>query len=506
LAVAIGFLVLKGYTYGLSDQAEHLPQVLRMAHPELYAGDPFVDAATAHFTVRHWYVWLMFGMNHLMPLPWAAFVLTVLSITLLCWSVLRMAELVNGDRISPLLAPILALTVFYGCTVGLNHITYTSFISSTPAKALGALGLLLWLRQRWAWAGAVLGLAALFQVLVGLQLVAVLVAVSVLTGQWRSAMRMAGAFALGSAPMLGPVLWRQFGPEGMATDMDAYFRILFDFRNPHHYLPWHFPMAHYFLFGLMAIGTLLSLRARPTAWSQRMALMIMVICGGMLFYSILMATPQGIGIGRLQWFKSTIWVTVLGSLAISGLWADVLRRAEGVVRFARPVSMAVAITGLVFMLVAPHTGIAKLNHRYMVDGTDRTDLGAMHRWIAANTPSDAMFLIPPDDSGFALQAQRPHFVGWQAIIHEPYFMLPWYDRFVSAYGVTVNEIGEGDILALAKDGYCARYGQGKALPVSYRLDNLGYCAFADLLGPIVHREGDWVLSAYVPHLARPSDQ
>lgn len=482
--------------YGISDQAEHLPQVLRMAHPDLYRGDPFVDAATTHFTVRHWYVWLMFGMYQMMPLPWAAFILTVVSITLLCWAVLRLTELINGDRVSPLLAPILVVTVFYGCTVGLNHITYNSFISSTPAKALGAWGLLLWFRERWIWAGAILGLAALFQVLVGLQLVAVLVAVSLLTRQWRGALLTASAFALCSAPMLGPVLARQFGPGGMVTDMAAYFRILFDFRNPHHYLPWHFPMGHYVLFGSMAIGTLLCLRARPTAWSQRMALMILVICGGMLTYSILIATPMGIGIGRLQWFKSTIWVTVLASVAVSGLWVDMLRRAEGLVRYAMPVSVAVSIAGLTLMMIAPHTGIAKLSNRYMVDGTDRSDLGAMHRWIAANTPKDAMFLIPPDDSGFALQAQRPQYVGWQAIIHEPYFMLPWYDRFVAAYGTDTDDIGTGDILQLAKEAYCTRYGTGVALPVAYRLDDLSCCGFADRLGPVVHRQGDWVLTTY----------
>ena len=495
--MAIGILVLKGYTYGISDQAEHLPQVLRMANPDLYVGDPFVDTATTHFTVRHWYVRLMYSMSLLMPLPWAAFGLTVLIIALLCWAVLRMAELVNGDRISPLLAPILVVTVFYGCTVGLNHITYASFISSTPAKALGALGLLLWLKERWAWAGAMLGLAALFQVLVGLQLVAVLVAVSVLTLNWRCVLLTTLAFALCSAPMLGPVLLRQFGPDGMTTDMAAYFLILFDFRNPHHYLPWRFPIAHYMFFGLMVIGTLLSLRAKPTAWSQHLALMILVICSGMLVYSILIATPWGIGIGRLQWFKSSIWVTVLGSVAVSGLWAHWLRRAEGLVRFVVPVSVAASVAGLALMMVAPHTGIEKLNNRYMVDGTDRTDLGAMHRWIAANTPKDAMFLIPPDDSGFAMQAQRPQYVGWQAIIHEPYFMLPWYNRFVAAYGIGTDQIGKGDLLQLAKEAYCSRYNSGTILPVDYRLDDLSCCGFADRLGPIIHQEGDWVLTAYV---------
>lgn len=496
LACAVGFVFLKGYTFGISDQAEHLPQVLRMANAQLYLNDPFVDAATTHFTVRQYYVYLMFGVSRIIPLEWAAFALTLVSIALLAFSVLRMAEHVNTDRISPLLAPMLLLTVLYGCTVGLNHITYASFISSTPAKALGAFGLLSFIRRKYILAGLICGVAALFQVLVGLQLAGILVLLLLMEKRWAPAAKTAVAFAMCSAPMLVPVLMRQFGPSGMAVDSATYFRVLFDFRNPHHYLPWHFPVQHYMVFGLLVLATLLAHRANGEN-NRTVPHFILIVVVGMVVYAALVSPDAFRGMARLQWFKATVWVTVLGSVALSGLWANLIQKWAQLTRFAPWAAMASSLAGLLVITQSGLIPIEKLQGRYMVGNYRQTDLERLHSWIEANLPTDAVFHIPPDNSGFAVQAKRSHFVSWQAIIHEPFFMMPWYDRFTLAYGVSLTNLHNGeDVLARAIENYSQAYSQGTPLPVNYRIDNLSTCQFTTQLGPILHQEGDWAVTVY----------
>lgn len=495
MACAVGFIFLKGYTFGISDQAEHLPQVLRLFDPSLYPNDPFVDAAMANFTVRQYYVWFMFGIGHIMPLPWAAFILTVASIALLAYSVLRIAEHQNTDRISPLLAPVLLLTMLYDCTVGLNHITYASFISSTPAKALGAFGLLCFIERKQVTAAIMCGLAALFQVLVGLQLAGILLLMLLMDRRWADAAKTALSFILCSAPMLVPVLVRQFGASGLPVDKAAYYQILFDFRNPHHYLPWHFPWQHYAVFGVLIFAILLAQKAKGKNDHIIFNFTIIVVIG-LLIYSALVGMDHFRGLARLQWFKTTVWITLLGSVALGGLWAPLFQKWAPLTRYARWSAMAISLLGLLAITNSALIPIEKLQGRYMVGNYRPTDLEKLHLWVKDNTPKEAMFLIPPDNSSFAVQAQRSAYVSWQAIIHEPFFMMPWHERFKTAYGVSVSDLGKGDPLQLAKENYALRPSQGERLPVQYRIDDLSACRFTDSLGPILHREGNWAVTVY----------
>ena len=73
--------------------------------------------------------------------------------------------------------------------------------------------------------------------------------------------------------------------------------------------------------------------------------------------------------------------------------------------------------------------------RYQIGNYPKSDLSKMHFWIAANTPKECVILPLPDDDSFLCEAQRSIPVGYKAIIHEPFFLLPWYKNFYSIYGV-----------------------------------------------------------------------
>jgi hypothetical protein len=122
----------------------------------------------------------------------------------------------------------------------------------------------------------------------------------------------------------------------------------------------------------------------------------------------------------------------------------------------------------------------------------------MHFWIEQNTPKDVSVLVSPDNNAFSCQAKRSMPIHFQAIIHEPFFMLPWYEDFQNIYGVSIDNLDGIDARAYAVKLYQTRNYHGSVKEIDYRLDNLETCQFSDQLGPILHQEGNWVLTEFLP--------
>ena len=141
---------------------------------------------------------------------------------------------------------------------------------------------------------------------------------------------------------------------------------------------------------------------------------------------------------------------------------------------------------------------ASLQHKYMIGNRVYCNLEKMHFWIAKNTPKDISVLVSPDNNAFSCQAKRSMPIHFQAIIHEPFFMLPWYEDFKEIYGVSMENLKGIDARAQAAELYQTRNYRGTAKQIDYRLDNFETCQFKTELGPILHQEGNWVLTAFVP--------
>jgi hypothetical protein len=76
-----------------------------------------------------------------------------------------------------------------------------------------------------------------------------------------------------------------------------------------------------------------------------------------------------------------------------------------------------------------------LRKRYAIGYAWKSDLTKMHEYIRTNTPIDAVFLTLPDDESFLCEAQRSLPVEYKGVLHEPFFLLPWYEHFQGVYGV-----------------------------------------------------------------------
>ena len=498
--IAALFLFVRGYQFNTNDQAEHLPQIYQMLDSELYPNDYFVNATNSIFTVRHYYEQLVLFVAKTMGLEWGLFILTFLCIALMAYSFAAIAEHLFNDKWAMLLAPILAMFVFYNFTVGGNHIMYASFISSTGGKALAAFGLLQYFRNRFLQAGIWLGLATLIQPLVGLQLFLLVSVVEVLVKRSsKSVLASWAGYLPVAAFILVPVFIRQFGEEA-DYDNDLYYHILYVFRNHHHYLPSLFPQSHYLKFFLLTIvGVVGYAFFQPNKHERARAIIRWGITG--MFVYIMGLQIIGIdALGKLQWFKVTVWVAALSSIMIAGILGQLM---SGIYAGSKLRKLLFPVSALAagFLLVSITNSKylpESFNGKWMVGNRIHSDLEKMHFWIEKNTAKDISVLISPDNNAFPCQAKRSIPIHYQAIIHEPFFMLPWYEDYREIYGVSIENLEGVDARKHAADLFQTRNYRGSKKHIDYRLDNLETCQFKEELGTIVHQEGSWVLTHYLP--------
>ncbi|MCB0755304.1 MAG: hypothetical protein H6603_03390 [Flavobacteriales bacterium] len=500
LFVAAVFLLVRGYQFNTDDQAEHLPQIYQQLDPELYPNDYFVNASNGIFTVRHYYEKLVLFVAETVGLEWGLFILTFCCVALMAFSFARIAEELFSNRWSVLLAPVLAMLVFYNFTVGGNHVMYGSFISSTIAKGISALALLQFIRQKHLLSGVILGIATLFQPLVGLQLFLILGGIELLFRRnLKSTLRFGLPYLAVAALILIPTFGRQFG-ETLEYDKELYYEILYRFRNHHHYIPSLFPLTHYIkFFGLLGLGLLSYNLTKPQEKNFYLGFVSLSLFG-MLVYWLGLEHLGLLQIGKVQWFKTTVWMGAFSSIMIAGLAGQLL---SGFVSISRFSSYVFPFSFSLFLLVILAITNSKYlpeayQHKYMVGNRNYSDLEKMHFWIADNTEKDISVLVSPDNNAFPCQAKRSMPIHFQAIIHEPFFMLPWYGSFKEVYGVSIESLEGIDARAQAVELYHTRNYRGTEKHIDYRLDYLESCQFKDELGPTLHQEGNWVLTEFLP--------
>ncbi|MCF8464197.1 MAG: hypothetical protein K9G41_05125 [Flavobacteriales bacterium] len=499
LAVAALFLLVRGYQFNTNDQAEHLPQIYQQLDSQLYSNDYFVNQSNAIFTVRHFYEKLVLFVAEIIGLEWGLFVLTFLCISSMAYSFARIAEELFHDRWAVLLAPMLAMLVFYNFTVGGNNIMYGSFISSTLAKGISAFALLQFIRFKHFYAAVVLGIATLFQPLVGLQLFLLLGATLLL---FRRNLKETAVFGLGfmvvASFILVPTFAHQFA-ESAAYDKDLYYEILYRFRNHHHYLPSLFPITHYvkFLF-LTLIGVEIYTFTKPDDKGFFVPFVALSLLG-MLVYAVGLEFLHVKALGKLQWFKVTVWIAAFSSVILAGFFGPIL---SGFFPLAKARHYVFPFSFFVFIITAFAITNSKFlpasyQHKYMVGNRNYTELEKMHFWIDENMGKDVSVLVSPDNNAFPCQAKRSMPIHFQAIIHEPFFMLPWYEDFKEIYGVSIENQEGIDARAQAVHLYQTRNYRGSSKQIDYRLDNIETCQFKNELGPMVHQEGTWILSDFI---------
>ena len=509
LVVATAYIFYHGYSFAGGDQEEHLPLVYKMFDPGLYKYDYYMSQESFTFSIRYFYVQVVYAVSKFLGVETACLVLFFLCILLISYSFVKITAHLSAEKYTPFFAPLIFLLFYNGWTVGGNYFVLPILICSVFSMAICSFAFLQFFRKNYFIAFACLGIAGLFQVIIAIH-VACILTILILTGEEKNKIQKSAVgfflFLLCSAPMLLPVLKHHFFTPS-DYDKDFYAQVLYYFRNPNHYLPsWFFPRdyARFFLLSFLGFSCawLLKLINRKQLFA-----MYAIVYGGAIIYFLLLEKLHVYPIGKIQWFRSTVWITAFSSLFMviaagkilnglfrNGLQPPPLRGGTG--RGLIPLLLAEIIM-LLIIFNGAKIPIDYFNQRYELGNRPYSDMSKMHFWIAANTPKDAVILTEPGDLSFLCEAKRSMPVGYAAVIHEAFFMIPWYEKFTNIYGVKFEDVNK---ITSAKDAAAKKYRSykfedtGHLYNISYRIDNVTTCRYLDQLGPVVHREGDYILT------------
>jgi hypothetical protein len=505
---AVAFILVCGYRVNNGDQEEHLPYVYALLDPSLYPNDPLVKTQTTEFTVRFYYAHIIAFFGQVFPIEGLVFFLYLLCLTAICAGISVLTKAWTRSTELSRLTPFF-LVLFNGFTIGGNTLVDIQLTCTVPAVALGVWSLVYVQQGRPILGGLTAALSGLFQVLVGIQvgLMGLSWIVSDLTAERNVRGKGFLFFLIGFIPGLVPVLvpllsslQSDLGPMEAAR----YAWILFDVRNPHHYLPQVFPLVDFIKSaGLWLFALVLGFRTHKGLVVSRLLPVLSVFLLGALVYTIGFVNFQSHLIGMTQWYKASIWPCLIGFiLLVSAVpwplpWLRTLSK-----RWVMWTGLGFAV---VLLLVAGNSLSLlpeRISSRYEWGSRPISARERMHIWIRTHLPKAAVVLPPPDDDAFLCQAQRSTPVSYKAIVHSSGFMLNWYSRFCAVYGLEEMKTGQADpLLSRAVSNYERLRDEEvqSPVPIDYRLlMSTDSADFRQSKENIIHAESPYYLRPFKP--------
>ena len=459
-----------GYGYGSSDQDEFIPLLLHLIQPDLFENDWFVNSQTASFSIRTYLVYLLRGLCYIFP-PWIA----VLGVYALSWMGIATAVFALGyrlteDRLASIAAMFLALVFTPLWTLGGNDLAHRMLVPSMCAWAIGLWAVVHAHAHRPMLAAALLGIATWFQALVGLQL-AGLMGCAILLGmcftrssfsdEQPSLIGFGAVYIVTAAPSLIPLFYQQLAaiPIDQGSSDLSLFYIMASFRAPHHYLFFSFDVARMIRFaGLVLCGclALIGLRRGGARVRVRCIIELSVLCTifcliGFVGSELL----QILTIAKLQLFKTTVILKLLMCIALCAGIAKAL--PTSVYRFFdrmafrqtwMPALVVLAAAAGVYLIQPGRFG-EKIYPLYRTN----SPIAHAESWIAANTPSDALFAIPPSVSSFRSHARRGIMINAKAFPFRDQDIFIWFERITNAAPIKLPDRTDGTLFAKLDEAY-----------------------------------------------------
>ncbi|PZF72353.1 DUF6798 domain-containing protein [Taibaiella soli] len=496
-------IFLNGYRYGMGDLEEHLPQVFKKLNPKLYPYDYFTVPATTRFTIREIYVNTISFFSHLFPVATVCFAFYLICTFCIVAYTRKITAFFFKDPYSAYISPVLLLIFLHSWTVGGNEILDYELTCSVFSSAFCVAAFYYFLREKYFTAGVLIGFATLYQLLQGLQfygIIVLLIALLPTSKKWQSVGKISTGYLLAGAYMLIPIFYRQFFMPHANADMPRFYQILTGIYSGH-YKASAFPLKNYLQSISLIVVTLGLLAVTRNEKFRLFATLFGIIVGGCVVYYCTTELFHWNTIYKLQWFKTTIWISFFASVIIAG-YAGKLLSGFLKINPYQPVVLillfGVVIWQSLFVYSVPGIIRKSWAGKYMVGPYyPKSDLTRMHEWINQNTPADAIILSMPFDVAILCETKRSTPTGSRAIIHEPDFILNWYDRFAKIYAIDTCSENTPYLQRLIQAAPNYRQETNKELApkcqYDYRIANIGTPGCAGDTLNIVHTEGNYAL-------------
>ncbi len=417
-------LLLNGYGYGGGDMTETLSLVLHQFNPDVLASDLYVSTMASNpIHERLPFVYLL-SFGGAQPVYWAFFLHACCSLLLFAGMYRIAAEFIPSEVFR--WGVVIVVTVgLQGIHLGGNDLYDLQFTPSFPAKALAVWAIYYFIRRRLSVSVLLLMIAVLFQPLIAAQLILLFglsLFVQLILGQvhWKPGFLVAGILTL---PIVLYILLLMNYHQSDPIDTDVYFQII-HLRMDHHFFPDSFGLFNYIIYAILLGSSLIYFRYM----NKRIFILLLAITGVSLLYAA--GIHFNIKTALLtQWFKTTIWLEFLGTIAIAS-WL------QRIFTFRIHIGFLFSILILILGIIA-WAGWPPLDGKSYDFGSSWRDYEVVEiaEMAKEKTGKEALFLIPPNTTRFRHVAERSVYVDFKSISHNTPYLLAWSERVKKVYGL-----------------------------------------------------------------------
>ena len=184
-------------------------------------------------------MWLIYLFHFIIPVSVTCFLLQVLCVAVCAWSVQQIVLYFNTSYLLASCSAFFVLVVFNNFTIGGNALLDNQLTCGNFAVAFCTLAFYFMFKKGWYAVAIFTGLASLFQVLAGLQVMMIIAFVYAITEKGSnnivSLLKMLLVYLLVASPMLFPIVYLQMHVQP-SEQSKLFYDILYRVRNPNHYL------------------------------------------------------------------------------------------------------------------------------------------------------------------------------------------------------------------------------------------------------------------------------
>lgn len=440
-----------GYEYGGGDQGEVLPFALYLNNSSLFQQDIYIESAALVWPNERFFI---ISLINIVPekywYEWVLLLHAVFSM-LIFTGMRKLASLFLKSRVFQWGAVFINLYFLYLFAPGANELYYNCLIASVAVIAVWAV--YYFFKKKYLLAFVILIPCTWMHPLVGIQLATIFV----LTHLFLS-LRNGEEFFVLFRPLL---VYALFGASyvlylKIKTDLlqqnssltdEAFYHILFEFRNPHHFNPLVFPVKSYFFTGLLTLTALLSFRKENS--------MLYFIVGCLLLFTIGCLNAiwiKNISIASLQFFKVSIWLKFIGVIATLLLVEKYMLKKQ--IQYSSKIEFALLTVAIITV-----TSYYFTSEKFKTQFDSPKNYGFKKEvdiCIKANLNTDvnALFVHPVNFQKFHFFSKRSSFVNFKVIARNKVYLEKWVDRLFVLYGITTKMEQKGfNLQAIANENF-----------------------------------------------------
>jgi len=431
MAVLLLLLTIKfGYEFGYNDQVELLPYSYYLAHQQFYTHDFFIQGLHASLPNERT-VMASVLLPFIDNIAWWNIVFHIATSLLLFAGLLRLATLLSGSLFIAMLAVAISLVVLNDYGIGNNEVWTASFQASNLAAAIIVWCFYFYAKQYNTIAFLLLAVASIIQPLEGLNVFFGMVAFSLYN--WRKTKHIqpkvvfAIALYLLTAGVFMLLLFMAKSNAQSSINSTELFSILFLFRHPHHFIFSEFPIHK------IAATFLLGMAAATLFFHQYTQLSFWIVLGlvGILIYALFTDVLHFIPVANFQFYKVAQWIKFFGVVAMAK-WLH----SFWVVHFSE---RRLAALGVAAFLVILAFAFKNINSKQSLFWHGDADMVAICKQIEIETPVQAVFIQPFENTELKWFGKRSSYVEFKANVRNKQFVGEWYRRLQEVYGITAND-------------------------------------------------------------------